>query len=196
MRLILASASPRRAQVLRDAGIEFEARLAQVEETRRPNEAPEAMVQRLAEEKAVAGAAGVAGAALVIGADTAVVCESAVLGKPASPAEAQSMLHLLAGRTHRVVTGLAVLRLPDRGLRVELETTRVAFAPMTERDIEEYVASCEPLDKAGAYGIQGRGGRFVTRIEGCYFNVVGLPLARLCRLMSELDRSAAASRKS
>ena len=186
MRLILASASPRRAQVLRDAGIEFEARLAQVEEIRRPNETPEAMVQRLAEEKAVAGAAGVAGAALVIGADTAVVCEGALLGKPSSPADAQRMLRLLAGRTHKVVTGLSVLRLPDRELRVELETTRVAFAPLSERDIEEYVASREPLDKAGAYGIQGRAGRFITRIEGCYFNVVGLPLARLYRLMSEL----------
>ena len=195
MRLILASASPRRAQVLRDAGIEFEARLAQVEETRRPNETPETMVQRLAEEKAVAGAAGVAGAALVIGADTAVVCERAVLGKPASPADAQRMLHLLAGRTHKVVTGLSVLRLPDRGLRVELESTRVAFAPLTEQDIEEYIASGEPLDKAGAYGIQGRAGRFVTRIEGCYFNVVGLPLARLCRMMSELGWSAGASQK-
>lgn len=195
MRLILASASARRAQVLRDAGIEFEARLVQVEESRRPNETPEAMVQRLAEEKAVAGTAGVAGAALVIGADTAVVCEGAVLGKPASPADAQRMLHLLAGRTHKVVTGLSVLRLPDRALRVELETTRVAFAPMTERDIEEYVASREPLDKAGAYGIQGRGGRYVTRIEGCYFNVVGLPLARLYRLMSELGWSTEPARK-
>ena len=96
------------------------------------------------------------------------------------------MLRLLAGRTHKVVTGLSVLRLPDRELRVELETTRVAFAPLSERDIEEYVASREPLDKAGAYGIQGRAGRFITRIEGCYFNVVGLPLARLYRLMSEL----------
>lgn len=195
MRLILASASPRRAQVLRDAGIEFEARLAQVEESRRTNEAPEAMVQRLAEQKAVAGAAGVAGAALVIGADTAVVCDGAVLGKPASPEDARRILHLLSGRTHRVVTGLAVLHLPDHRLRVELETTRVAFAPMTEQEIEEYVSSGEPLDKAGAYGIQGRGGKFVTRIEGCYFNVVGLPLARLCRLMSELGWSAGASRK-
>ncbi len=195
MRLILASASPRRAQVLRDAGIEFEARLAQVEESRRANETPEAMVQRLAEEKAVAGATGVAGAALVIAADTAVVCEGVVLGKPASPADAQRMLHLLAGRTHKVVTGLAALRLPERTLRVELETTRVAFAPMTERDIEEYVASREPLDKAGAYAIQGRAGRFVTRIEGCYFNVVGLPLARLCRVLGELDWSVETTRK-
>ncbi len=195
MRLILASASPRRAQVLRDAGIEFEARLAEIDECRRANEAPEAMVQRLAEEKAVAGATGVAGAALVIAADTAVVCEGVVLGKPASPADAQRMLHLLAGRTHKVVTGLAALRLPDGALRVELETTRVAFAPMTERDIEEYVASREPLDKAGAYGIQGRAGRFVTRIEGCYFNVVGLPLARLCRVLGELGWSEATARK-
>lgn len=195
MRLILASASPRRAQVLRDAGIEFEARFAQVEESRRPNEAPEAMVQRLAQDKAVAGAAGVAGAALVIGADTAVVCEGAILGKPASAQDARNMLEQLSGRTHKVVTGIALLRLPERTLRVELETTRVCLAPLTEREIEEYVASGEPLDKAGGYGVQGRAGRFVTRIEGCYFNVVGLPLARLCRLMGDLGWPAAAPRK-
>jgi septum formation protein len=195
MRLILASASTRRAQVLRDAGIEFEARLAEVEESRRPKETPEAMAQRLAQEKAVAGATGVAGSALVIAADTAVVSEGSVLGKPDSPADAHRMLRLLAGRTHKVVTGLAVLRLPDRELRVELETTRVAIAPLTDRDIEEYVASGEPLDKAGGYGIQGRAGRFVTRIEGCYFNVVGLPLARLYRLMVELGWSSTTNRK-
>jgi septum formation protein len=195
MRVILASASPRRAQVLRDAGIEFEARLAQVVESRRTGEAPEAMVQRLAEEKAVAGAAGVAGAALVIGADTAVVCEGVILGKPASASDARNMLEKLSGRTHKVVSGLAVLRLPERTLRVELETTRVCLAPLNEREIEEYVASGEPLDKAGGYGVQGRAGQFVTRIEGCYFNVVGLPLARLYRLMGDLGWSAAPARK-
>ncbi len=186
-RLILASASPRRAAVLREAGIEFEARLAQVDESRRPGELPEALVKRLAEEKATAGAIGVAGAALVVGADTAVVCEGAILGKPGSPGEARQMLSQLSGRTHRVITGLAVLRLPDRVLRLEMETTRVSFAPLTEPEIADYVASGEALDKAGAYGIQGRAGRFVTRIEGCYFNVVGLPLARLYRLLGELS---------
>ena len=191
MRIILASASPRRAQILRDAGIEFEARLAEVEESRRPGEAAEAMVQRLAEDKAVAGAIGVAGEALVIGADTAVVSEGVVWGKPADAADARHMLEKLSGRTHKVVTGIALLRLSDRALRNELETTRVSLAPLSELEIEEYVLSGEPLDKAGGYAIQGRAGRFVTCIEGCYFNVVGLPLARLYRMLGELGWSAA-----
>lgn len=193
MRIILASASPRRAQILRDAGIEFEARLAEVEESQRPGEAAEAMVQRLAEDKASAGAIGVAGDALVIGADTAVICEGVVLGKPADSSDARHMLEKLSGRTHRVVTGIALLRLPDRALCTEMETTRVSLAPLSEREIAEYVLSGEPLDKAGAYGIQGRAGRFVTRIEGCYFNVVGLPLARLYRMLGESGRPASAA---
>jgi septum formation protein len=191
LRIILASASPRRAQILRDAGIEFEARLAEVEESQRPGEAAEAMVQRLAENKATAGAIGVAGEALVIGADTVVVSEGVVWGKPADTADARRMLEKLSGRTHKVVTGIALLRLPDRTLRNELETTRVSLAPLSELEIEEYVLSGEPLDKAGGYAIQGRAGRFVTRIEGCYFNVVGLPLARLYGMLAELGWSAA-----
>jgi septum formation protein len=96
------------------------------------------------------------------------------------------MLQELSGRTHAVITGLAAIRLPDGTARIEHETTRVTFAPISEEEIEDYIASGEPFDKAGAYAIQGRGGRYVTRVEGCYFNVVGVPLARLYRILREL----------
>jgi septum formation protein len=188
MRLILASASPRRAEVLRAAGIPFETMPADVDEAHRPNETPEELVRRLAEAKArFAAARGPSGEpAIVVGADTEVVVDGLVLGKPASAEDAREMLRRLSGRTHGVITGLAVIRLPDGATRTEQETTLVTFAPLTAEEIEDYVASGEPFDKAGAYAIQGRGGRFVTRVEGCYFNVVGLPLARLYRILREL----------
>jgi len=197
-RLILASASPRRAEILRDAGFEFEVRPSAVDEAVRRRESPIAHVERLAREKACAAASGTAGPAVVIGADTVVVMGREILGKPASRDDARRMLRLLSGRTHRVLTGVAVLRLksgerltnggePRRGaLRSDVEATHVTFAPLSKKEFEAYVASGEPDDKAGAYAIQGRGGRFVTRIEGCYFNVVGLPLARLCRMLLEM----------
>lgn len=189
MRLILASGSPRRAEILRDAGISFEAHATHVDEARREGESVEALVRRLAEAKARAAAVRVSGECLVIGADTEVVIAGRVLGKPADAADARRMLGLLAGRTHEVVTGLALVRLPDSALLVEHEITRVTFAPLTEQEIGAYVASGEPFDKAGAYAIQGLGGRYVTRVEGCYFNVVGLPLARLYRMLRELGWS-------
>ncbi len=188
MKLILASASPRRAEVLRNAGIPFDAVPANVDEARRPSEAAEELVSRLAEAKArfaAARAGSSAGPALVVGADTTVVVDGLVLGKPASAEDARGMLQRLSGRTHGVITGLAVIRLPDGAICTERETTLVTFGPLSEQKIEDYVASGEPLDKAGAYAIQGRGGRFVTRVEGCYFNVVGLPLARLYRILRE-----------
>ncbi len=189
MRLILASASPRRAAVLRDAGVAFEAVSTSVDEARWPGERPEELVERLAEAKARAVAAGLAnkaGPAIVVGADTEVVVDGRVLGKPTSAETARSMLRHLSGRVHGVITGLAVMRLPDGAARTEHETTLVTFAPLSEGEIEDYVASGEPFDKAGAYAIQGRGGRFVIRVEGCYFNVVGLPVARLYRILREL----------
>ncbi len=191
MKLILASASPRRAEVLRDAGIPFEAMPTDVDEARRPNESPEELVARLAEAKArfVAARAG-SGPAIVVGADTEVVVDGQVLGKPASAEDARGMLRQLSGQTHRVITGLAVIRLPDGAMRKEQETTLVTFAPLSEQEIEAYVASGEPFDKAGAYAIQGRGGRYITRVEGCYFNVVGLPLARVYRILRELGWSS------
>lgn len=189
MKLILASASPRRAEVLRDAGLQFEAISTRVDEALQPNERAEELVQRLAEAKARSAAAHAQGPAIVVGADTEVVVDSMVLGKPASAGDAREMLRRLSGGTHRVVTGLVAIRLPDGATRAELETTQVTFAPLCPEEIEEYVASGEPFGKAGAYAIQGRAGRFVTRVEGCYFNVVGLPLARLYRILRELGWS-------
>jgi septum formation protein len=191
-RLILASASPRRAEILRGAGFQFEVRPVNLDESLRPGESPGAHVKRLACEKALAVSARVKGHALVIGADTVVVVGRRILGKPKSQQEACRMLRFLSGRSHRVLTGLAVLVAGAPGThgqqhatppRCEVETTRVWFAPLSAREINSYVASGEPMDKAGAYAVQGRGGRFVTRIEGCYFNVVGLPLARLYRML-------------
>src|SRR5208282_3864409 len=195
-RLILASASPRGVEILRDAGFEFEVCTANVDEIVRRGETPAAHVERLAQEKAGAVARRVVGPAVVIGADTVVVVKGRILGKPLSREDARRMLRLLSGRTHQVLTGIAVLRLPPderrkpgrRGCawRSGVEITRVTFARLSKQEIEEYVASGEPADKAGAYAVQGRGGRFVTRIEGCYFNVVGLPLARLYRMILKL----------
>jgi len=186
MKLVLASSSPRRAEVLADAGFTFEVVAARVDESRRTGEQAEAYVRRLAEAKARAVAGGVSPPAIVIAADTVVVMDGEVLGKPASAEDAGRMLRSLSGRTHQVLTGLAVLKIPGGAAWVEIETTQVTFAPLAEAEIEAYVTSGEPLDKAGAYAIQGRGGRFVARVEGCYFNVVGLPLARLYRILREM----------
>jgi septum formation protein len=186
MRLILASASPRRAEVLQDAGIPFDVCAVPVEELPRPGEEVEDLVARLAEEKARATAAQIHEPAIIIGADTSVELGRRILGKPRDAAEAREMLSLLSGRTHRVLTGLWVLRVPEGGVRSAVENTRVTFASLTQEEIADYVASGEPFDKAGGYAIQGRAGRYITRIEGCYFNVVGLPLARLYALLKDL----------
>ncbi len=185
-RLILASASPRRAEILRHAGFSFVVRPCRVDESIRGGESAARHVARLAREKALACAKRVSGPAIILGADTVVVLGRHILGKPSSPANARHMLRLLSGRTHRVLTGIALLRLASDGrTRVlsAVESTRVTFAPLGAREIAAYVSSGEPMGKAGAYAIQGRAGRFVTRIEGCYFNVVGLPLSRLCRML-------------
>lgn len=196
MGLILASASPRRAQVLKDEGIAFEAVSTGVDESPQPDESPEMLVRRLAGAKARAAAVlPVRGTspAYVVGADTAVVLDGPggrqILGKPVSPDDARGMLLRLSGRTHAVITGLTVIRLPDGAARTEHETTKVTFAALTEQEVEGYIASGEPFGKAGSYAIQGRGGRFITRVEGCYFNVVGLPLALLYRILRELGWS-------
>jgi len=185
MRLILASSSPRRAAVLRDAGVVFEVRAPLVEEARHPNETVEKMVARLAEAKARAAAesAGKKNSAIIIGADTAVELDGEIFGKPRDAADAREMLSYLSGRTHFVITGICVLRQPDGATRSAVERTAVTFAPLDPSEIEAYVTSGEPFDKAGGYAIQGRAGRSIPRIEGCYFNVVGLPLARLHTLL-------------
>lgn len=186
MRLILASASPRRAQVLRDAGFVFQVISSALDETPLEGEPPQDLVRRLAETKAQLVAQRTVGPAFIIAADTLVVIDGRILGKPRDATEAREMLRQLAGRQHSVHTGLAVVRLPDETTRLEIETTQVSFAPLSDEEIGAYISSGEPFDKAGAYAVQGRGGRFVTQIAGCYFNVVGLPLARLHRILREM----------
>lgn len=190
MRLILASASPRRAEILRNAGIAFEVQAALLDESLRAGESPGDYVRRLALEKARAAANAAveqySGDYFIVGADTVVVAGEEILGKPASEEEARRMLRCLSGTAHEVHTGLAVLRRPGAAERVVEEITRVTFAPLSEEEIESYLATGEPFDKAGAYAIQGVAGRYITRIDGCYFNVVGLPLARLWSLLQEL----------
>src|ERR1700683_389292 len=187
MKLVLASASPRRAQILRDAGIPFETHAANVDESRRTGELRADYVRRLALAKARAAASAQmdSGDCLFIGADTVVVAADEILGKPESSSDARRMLQLLSGTVHEVHTGLAVVRRPGGMEGIIEEITRVTFARLTDEVIESYMATGEPFDKAGAYGIQGIGGRYVTRIEGCYFNVMGLPLARLWSLLRE-----------
>jgi len=188
MKLILASSSSRRAELLRDAGIAFEVCAPRVDEARHPDETAEKMVARLAEAKAraVAELVGEGKPAIIIGADTAVELDGEIFGKPRDAADAREMLSYLSGRTHFVLTGICVLRLPDGATRSAVERTAVTFAPLDPSEIEAYVTSGEPFDKAGGYAIQGRAGRYIPRIEGCYFNVVGLPLARLHALLSDL----------
>ena len=189
MKIILASSSPRRAEILRDAGIAFEMCATHIDEAALPCETPQAMVARLAEAKArAAGAQMGAGSreCIIVGADTTVELDGEILGKPRDPAHAREMLAKLGGRTHHVLTGIFLLRLPGNATRAAVETSAVTFAPLEEKEIDAYVATGEPLGKAGAYAIQGIAGRYIPKIEGCYFNVVGLPLARLYELMREL----------
>jgi septum formation protein len=184
VRLVLVSASPRRADLLAAAGFTFEVAPVEVDETPRASESPDAYVVRLAAAKALAAEAGGEGHAVLLGADTTVVLDGRILGKPGGPSEATAMLEALAGRTHEVLTGVAVRY---RGAeRVAVDTTRVTFAPMSGADIAWYVGSGEPFDKAGGYGIQGRASRFITRVEGSYSNVVGLPVALVVRLVREV----------
>jgi septum formation protein len=189
MKLILASSSPRRAQILRDAGIAFEICATQIDETALPSETARALVARLAEAKARAAASQIRDGmreCIVIGADTTVELDGDIFGKPRDSAHARQMLRVLSGRTHRVLTSVFLLRLPDNTSRSALERTGVTFAPLADKEIDAYLLTEEPLGKAGAYAIQGVAGRYVLKIEGCYFNVVGLPLARLYALLREL----------
>ena len=189
MRLILASSSPRRAQILRDAGLVFSIISSAVDETPIPGEAPGELVLRLANAKAELVAARSVGPAIVVAADTVVVLEGQILGKPRSTDDARHMLEKLSGRTHSVVTGVSLIRLPDVEQRAFVETTLVHFDRLSANEITRYLATDEPHDKAGAYAIQGRAGRYIPRIEGCYYNVVGLPLARLLQELHELGWS-------
>jgi septum formation protein len=191
-RLLLASASPRRRELLALLDRAFEVVATEVDETPRPGEPPESLVERLALAKAGAGwriADASLGSDVAIGADTVVVVDGEVVGKPIDEADAAAVLRRLSGRTHEVLTGLAVVA--DGMARSTVVATTVTFVPLSEAAIAAYVATGEPADKAGAYGIQGRGGRFVAAIDGSYHNVVGLPLAQLADLLDELDEALA-----
>jgi len=199
--LVLASASPRRRELLTQAGFSFEIYPVQIPEDPLVGEDPIAYVVRLAREKAQAAfreltADGLAtttskklcldgkSSLAVLGADTTVTLDNHILGKPADASDAARMLRLLSGRTHRVVTGVALVTAD--GLQVAAEATGVRFLTVSDEEIDAYIATGEPMDKAGAYAIQGRAARWTARIEGCYFNVVGLPIALVTSLLESL----------
>ena len=181
---MLASRSPRRAEILRAVGWPFEIMVAGVDETLKPNESPDEYVRRLSSAKANAVASRVEHG-LVLGADTTVVVDNHILGQPSDGDDARRMLKLLSGRWHEVLTSVALVRAGGTATPVEaIETTRVRFAELSDVEIDWYVSTGEPLDKAGAYGIQEKAALFVEEIQGDYFNVMGLPI----RLVYELVR--------
>ena len=196
--LVLASASPRRRELLAQVGYRFEVHPAHIPEDPLPGEDPIVYVTRLAREKAEAVYRQLSSVntvpenlrplprpdvqpLAVLGADTTVTLDNAILGKPEDAADAARILRLLSGRTHRVITGVALVT--AKGSEVAAEATAVRFLTLSEAEIAAYVATGEPMDKAGAYAIQGRAARWIPRIEGCYFNVMGLPLALVCTLL-------------
>jgi septum formation protein len=189
MKLILASASPRRAEILHDAGFSFHVMSSAVDETPIPGEFPADYVQRLADAKAELAVARAVGPAIVIAADTVVTLDGRIFGKPRTSDDARRMLQQLSGRTHSVITGVTLIRLPDAERRSFVESTRVHFVQLPDEEITRYLATEEPHDKAGAYAVQGRAGRYIPRIEGDYFNVVGLPLARVTQALTDLGWS-------
>ena len=182
MAIVLASASPRRQELLNNAGIEFVVHPANIEEVRRASETPKAFAQRMARDKARA-VRELFPNRIVLAADTVVVVEGEVLGKPRDREDAERMLRLLSGREHGVITGVC---LSGNGFEdVRSETTAVHFSELTPDEIRKYIESGEPMDKAGAYAIQGVASRWIQRIEGDYFNVVGLPVDLVWRMHRE-----------
>jgi septum formation protein len=191
--LILASASPRRRELLAQAGYRFEVQPSSIPESRRPGEDAIRFATRLAREKAeevFARHQPSAAPIMVLGADTVVVCDEEVMGKPTDAADAARMLLLLSGRTHQVVTGVAVVW-ASGSAEVAAEMTHVTMRTLSPQEVAGYVAGGEPMDKAGAYAIQGYAGRWIPRIHGCYFNVVGLPLALVTSLLEGAERRMA-----
>ena len=181
--IVLASQSPRRRELLERAGIPCVVRIADIDESVQPGEAPQQYVRRLATGKAVTVSR--AADECVLAADTTVVLGSEILGKPEDAADARRMVAALAGRSHEVITGICLRY--RQNLFIDAAVTTVHFGPMTAEEIEAYVASGEPMDKAGAYGIQGIASRYVTGIEGCYNNVVGLPVSLVWRYLKKLN---------
>jgi septum formation protein len=192
-RLVLASASPRRRELLTQAGYAFEVHPAHVNEDVRSGEDAIAYVVRLAREKALSVLAEMSSKGpappqvVVLGADTTVTLDGHILAKPEDAADAVRMLRMLSGRTHRVITGVAIAT--AKGVEVAAEVTGVHFRVLSDEEIAAYVATGEPMDKAGAYGIQGLAAKWIPRVEGCYFNVVGLPLALVATMLEEADSS-------
>lgn len=188
-RLVLASASPRRRELLTQAGYAFEVRPAHVNEDLRPCEEAIAYVVRLAREKALCVLAEMSSKdpapphVIVLGADTTVTLDNHILAKPEDAADAARMLRMLSGRTHRVITGVAIAT--EKGVEIAAEVTGVQFRTLSDEEIAAYVATGEPMDKAGAYGIQGLAAKWIPRVEGCYFNVVGLPLALVATMLEQ-----------
>ena len=182
--LILASSSPRRASYLRELGFRFRRIVPEVDERSLPGESPRRYVSRVAREKAEA-VARKHPSEWVVGADTTVVVDGKLLGKPVDAEDAARMLNRLSGRSHQVVSAVALARFEDRTLRSAISTTRVFFRKLTPDDIRWYVGTGEPMDKAGAYGIQGKGGVLVSRLEGSYSNVVGFPLEKFLELWED-----------
>jgi septum formation protein len=189
--IVLASASPRRQELLRNAGISFTVQPADINETPLASESPRDCAERLAREKALA-VSQANSEQWVLGADTIVVVDAAILGKPCDAEDAARMLRLLSGRTHAVITGVCVVEPVVRGqgsvageIKTSSETTLVTFCEMSEEEIRDYVSTGEPRDKAGAYAIQGMASRWIPRIEGDYSNVVGLPVALVYRMLRE-----------
>jgi septum formation protein len=189
MLLLLASASPRRKELLTNAGFQFDVFSVPVPEELLPGESGETLARRLAAAKAraafdVALAKYPGQDLVVLGADTVVAVDQHVLGKPVDAADASRMLHLLAGRTHQVVTAVSVLT--AQGQQTAAETTQVTFFSLSQQEIDGYIATGEPMDKAGAYAIQGYASRWVPYIRGCYFNVVGLPIALVSSILEPI----------
>ena len=183
-KLVLASSSPRRTELLNRAGWPHEVVVAGIDETVRAQEDPATYVKRLARSKAEAVAERLEPGGFVLGADTTVVIDNQILGQPLDDADARRMLKLLNGKWHEVLTGVALLKVGGH-TRVDHETTRVRFAEMSESEIDWYVASGEPVGKAGAYGIQGKAALFIEEIEGDYFNIMGLPIRLVYKLAAD-----------
>ena len=184
MRIVLASGSPRRRELLARLGKPFDVKPAGTEESVNLDTTPVQAIQQIARQKATAVAGADRSETVVIGADTAVILGSGILGKPSDREDALRMLRQLRGQTHQVVTGLAIVENPSGKCAVSQVTTAVSMCTYTDREMEEYVSSGEPDDKAGAYAIQGAGGKLVESIRGCFLNVVGLPLCELSRMLS------------
>jgi septum formation protein len=195
MRLLLASSSPRRQELLRNAGFDFEVQPSHMVEEIQRGERPEEFARRAAREKAMHVAASSPPGSFVLGADTVVVIGGEALGKPSDLEDATRMLRLLSGRTHQVHTGICLVRAPDKIEALKHETTLVTFRELDEEEIRRYVDSGEPLDKAGAYAVQGLASKFVTRISGCYSNVVGLPVALVYEILKPFIRAESRTQK-